>query len=872
MLYADARFPLLQCAFRSCQTTERDIVNHSSCFPPLSCTTLRPPTLFRTMSSIVAGPRPPPLYTLHHPYRLRVQKCVFKGRGANVCVSARNFSLPQRLLRFSIPPLLSSSQVHMAARRRGAASPATQGALAWLMLWATAAAPLLLPGSWELIGVGGASVSFILPDRWRAPLTRELLFSALDDDPHRRNQTGPPPSAASDRRGGGTVDDDAAALPLRLNRHRLKEQYAAWVRDWGAHMDAEDHAGGTIGGIGGGTVGRRDAAARPKRRDAVRELLALLASGRSSANEGRPNVNTNNRGGSPDKDVKTDADDPFLVATGDDQNVLVDAVIKFALKKDTSERLVERPVRRDGSDETPARGGEDETDSASDASALEPDDVRWALDHGTERRNVAAKPEADTPPRESDDDEKVVPSETAVALRRLAAILPDDALWQDAFVSYRRIAAGLSSRVAAAVKRDAAFAERERHAFLSQLHPCRYVREVECNGESRIVRLYLRRPRGRLVWSALADAAPSLNALFIVQGNLSAVVVGGGGGNGEDSRGGGKGGQLGKPAGEDDPVGQEDMLAVESSISSDSGGGSPTGEGGASITPSIRELYCYFTSIGAPQTTASGSVSRRRDILPTSQPLDRALLIGCTDLAWQLPPTAELSISRCGMTPTTDTGNRPSSLTSLPKALLIYPLRVLNITRCGLQWVPWRRLAHVSSVERIDLSYNAIVSLGAVEAAAAPSDRPRSSLPSSGTKSEGGSSRLPPRLLLPSRVTSFRAAFNGMVGTIDTARLPADLETLDVEGNRLSGRFDISRLPSKLAFLNLRSNLFSGPVNFRALPESARYIYLQSNRFSGTPDLTLLPIEVRRVLIGDNNWDAPHGVQEQEAADDKGNS
>ena len=136
---------------------------------------------------------------------------------------------------------------------------------------------------------------------------------------------------------------------------------------------------------------------------------------------------------------------------------------------------------------------------------------------------------------------------------------------------------------------------------------------------------------------------------------------------------------------------------------------------------------------------------------------------------------------------------------------------------------------------------------------------------------------------LPETVLVFTLINNGdkkdtVEGTIETAKLPVDMEIFTLQGhnfqgsvdltafpeklyeidasmNALTGDMNLEKLPPRLELLNLKSNQFYGTVNLERLPQSLRFLQLSDNQMTGTLKLDELPPGLEKLGLGENKFE-----------------
>ena len=105
-------------------------------------------------------------------------------------------------------------------------------------------------------------------------------------------------------------------------------------------------------------------------------------------------------------------------------------------------------------------------------------------------------------------------------------------------------------------------------------------------------------------------------------------------------------------------------------------------------------------------------------------------------------------------------------------------------------------------------------------------------------------------------------------GTLNTAKLPVNLDIFTLRGQKFDGSVDLTIFPHKIREIDLAWNKFTGEINLEKLPPQIEAIHLSGNLFHGTVNLMELPAGLRSLelernkLIGTLNLQAlPAGLE-----------
>ena len=90
-------------------------------------------------------------------------------------------------------------------------------------------------------------------------------------------------------------------------------------------------------------------------------------------------------------------------------------------------------------------------------------------------------------------------------------------------------------------------------------------------------------------------------------------------------------------------------------------------------------------------------------------------------------------------------------------------------------------------------------------------------------------------------------------GTLDTKRLPPDLQKLTICATKFHGSVDWSGLPRTLGKLHLVSSKFFGTLDLENLPPSVSDLNVSGNFFEGNAALTNLPRALRKIDLSKNS-------------------
>ena len=107
---------------------------------------------------------------------------------------------------------------------------------------------------------------------------------------------------------------------------------------------------------------------------------------------------------------------------------------------------------------------------------------------------------------------------------------------------------------------------------------------------------------------------------------------------------------------------------------------------------------------------------------------------------------------------------------------------------------------------------------------------------------------------LPLTVRDVSCSGHNISGTVCTAQLPNQMQSLKLMRDRLFGEFDFSSLPEALIELNISSNQFQGSCDLTNLPEQLAELYMYENRFTGRIDLGKLPVTLLNLSISNNRF------------------
>ena len=105
---------------------------------------------------------------------------------------------------------------------------------------------------------------------------------------------------------------------------------------------------------------------------------------------------------------------------------------------------------------------------------------------------------------------------------------------------------------------------------------------------------------------------------------------------------------------------------------------------------------------------------------------------------------------------------------------------------------------------------------------------------------------------LPAMLESFAARSQALSGSIDFWTLPLDIDTFDVSDNHFEGSCDLTALPPKMKYLMLSQNKFCGSVSLQSLPADFQNLYLNACQFHGPISLNNLPNRMNMLDISEN--------------------
>ena len=94
---------------------------------------------------------------------------------------------------------------------------------------------------------------------------------------------------------------------------------------------------------------------------------------------------------------------------------------------------------------------------------------------------------------------------------------------------------------------------------------------------------------------------------------------------------------------------------------------------------------------------------------------------------------------------------------------------------------------------------------------------------------------------IPPLVDRFQVSDCKAHGTVDTSKLPKDLETFEVDVNDLEGSLNFKGFPRKLRIINISENYFSGSCALSNLPDTLTHFIVSGNNLSGEITLNALP-------------------------------
>ena len=98
-------------------------------------------------------------------------------------------------------------------------------------------------------------------------------------------------------------------------------------------------------------------------------------------------------------------------------------------------------------------------------------------------------------------------------------------------------------------------------------------------------------------------------------------------------------------------------------------------------------------------------------------------------------------------------------------------------------------------------------------------------------------------------------------GTLNTSKLPSNLESLILSNNKFYGTVDMTTLPANLTSLGLIRNEFTGSCDFTALPAGLLIIDIRTNKFSGSLRIDALPPNMEGFLVGTNEFSGSLGFE-----------
>ena len=102
---------------------------------------------------------------------------------------------------------------------------------------------------------------------------------------------------------------------------------------------------------------------------------------------------------------------------------------------------------------------------------------------------------------------------------------------------------------------------------------------------------------------------------------------------------------------------------------------------------------------------------------------------------------------------------------------------------------------------------------------------------------------------VPPHVRNLLISSEDLHGTLDTARLPQDLEVLNINYSCMSGSVDFTQLPPRLVDVCFMSCQFSGDCDLTALPPGLVKLFISNIPFSGTVDVIKLPQTLKDLRV-----------------------
>ena len=104
------------------------------------------------------------------------------------------------------------------------------------------------------------------------------------------------------------------------------------------------------------------------------------------------------------------------------------------------------------------------------------------------------------------------------------------------------------------------------------------------------------------------------------------------------------------------------------------------------------------------------------------------------------------------------------------------------------------------------------------------------------------------------KIHSILSVTDRITGTLDTAKLPACLEYLNLQFNKFNKAVDLPGMPASVTYFDISSNVFTGSCDFIGLPAKLDILKLDLNYFSGSVSLDCLPVTLRALILNSNEF------------------
>ena len=105
---------------------------------------------------------------------------------------------------------------------------------------------------------------------------------------------------------------------------------------------------------------------------------------------------------------------------------------------------------------------------------------------------------------------------------------------------------------------------------------------------------------------------------------------------------------------------------------------------------------------------------------------------------------------------------------------------------------------------------------------------------------------------LPRQLEYFNIMQENFTGTVDLTKLPYNLERIDLEYNQFYGKCDLTMLPAKLNECYLHVNNFSGSVDLSRLPQNLVELSINDNCLIGELDISSVRKELKKLWVNNN--------------------